>query len=1317
MTYGPLASRITGPIHRQNDPHTYSAVARETQREPPRGPKALLNDSRGGGYGPRGRGFAGRGEARDRDFRDIRDAPISRTREWHRRSRVDGREGRPSTTNHNRSRSPPPQKIREPREFIPRETDSNRARRDSRDGPLSASSSVSEILPSTPFSNTGSFRGRGRGGGDWEYGKVGRGNYAEERDGFRNRSRSRDSGWERKPRDERDQRDQDFSRRDDDARKERDDRERDAERHKRELPGFQPDSRNSTGAPVTSATSVPTSAHPSHQANVDRTIQAAHGQGTEPSRRPSGPVVMSSVPSVSRDIDRNDSLTRGERGHQAPRTASPPPQAPQVPAFGSITVQTTPAGQGTTSAKQRFKDEPPQTAYSRSASIDISKEAPSGPKATVLVSTPTGPKAGQPGERPFLDVSGTTSSGSDVERDRHRFAQIPAATAGDLSDTDIRRENHSNVSHLPTQFHVAHDNPPSRIGSVYSEAQAVSRQKSFQSLQASGRKEPEEPTRHSSTGFNLHAAGPVKATFHEPASQSSQVKIPTGPRAERSSSTLRQPASPPIRAALSRPAISQRQPRPANLTWHRPGFPQYTPRGPSIMNTVPTKRDYDGEERKRVNQAEREPLKSMELSWQRDNISAKDPLDASPIGHSQAEVTNAKEETEMDETDNEMKEAGEIIEQQSPRFSPSEIRKSVESNELDVEDMELDDEEFAEDERKFEQKMQALRLKRPATPRHHPVLLSLLDECDALASAAEDLAKGATGEPQGDEPHVEPLPLGLPSPKLEDADKTSLKETPIISVPPTSARRQTPPIESLPFLVVGPPTPFSEFEDRQQDSFHYDVIHARIREMLGNQRERLESENDDIRVEFAQKYKEWRMNIEDYEDMKKSENPFTPAPDSPTPASLPMVPSAPIMEGRRSGKNVSELDLERVLKESALTHQEEQERRSRETRTPINLEKEAQIPQMLNRYEQEARTFNDTNHLIDLRLVLDAFGFIPKPDDFTAEEQEIFLDSYLLYPKKWGTIAGALQRRDYQDCVRHYYYTKGEAQYKEKEKVFSRIKKGRRGGRNPQGRPKSNALMPTYDGALDFDTPQVPVTDTGRPRRAAAPTFGDVADGELATPVVTPARRNAAGAKSEINGDSTCEKPSGRRGRTASVKEKGPKKLKAHLLAPGPSPQKIEPETARAKSKELKVEGEPQIEEIKTAHLLANIQAGVPTSRPGTTENWPPAHTPPITNIANHAPKQLPQVSQEPHQQQPTHRSMQPTTSSYWSVPEQTDFQNLVQHFGTDWHAIANHMKSKTHTMVSNWMSFLTRPPGLYLQWARANEVALLDQKLLFSPS
>jgi len=39
-------------------------------------------------------------------------------------------------------------------------------------------------------------------------------------------------------------------------------------------------------------------------------------------------------------------------------------------------------------------------------------------------------------------------------------------------------------------------------------------------------------------------------------------------------------------------------------------------------------------------------------------------------------------------------------------------------------------------------------------------------------------------------------------------------------------------------------------------------------------------------------------------------------------------------------------------------------------------------------------------------------------------------------------------------------------------------------------------------------------------------------------------------------------------------------------------------------------------------------------------------------------------------------------TSSYLTVPEQTDFPALLRHFGSDWHGIAKSTTSKTHIMV-----------------------------------
>lgn len=1279
-TYNP-AGRVTDPPHRQNDIHAYSSANREPQREPPRGPKALLEGQRASGYGARGRGFAGRVDGRDREFRELRDAPTTRRgmdRDWGRRGRMDSRDSRTSLTGRTRSRSPVPRDIREVRESLSRDTDNPRARRDSRDGPLSASSSVSEIPSATNFNNPSSFRERVR--VDSEYAKV-RGNQPEERDGFRNRSRSRERPWEKKSRDERESQNLEYNRRDDDIRRDRDEREREADRYRRDLPGFRPDSRNSNRTQVTPSTPVSTSALSLYQTNSERTAQGVHEQNAEPSRKLSVPNATANSAIGNRDNERNDTLFRVERDRQVLPTASPPPQAPQVPAFGSIAYRAPPAGQVAIDSKDRFKHESPQVSHSRSTSFDVTKEVPSGPKDIFMGNAPTGPKFGQPPERPSVDTFGLARSVSEVERERDRSALLPTLSTIDLSDVEARREQHHSGYNLSSQLPIVQETLPSRVPEIYSEPHAVQRQRCLQLLQPCSRKDTEEPSRNLSAGINLLLGTSIKPNFHEATSQHSPVKIPTGPRADRSASAQRQPVSPPVRAPPTRPATTQRPPRQANLKWVRPGLSQHTPRGPSIMNTVPTKRDYAGEEKQRVIQTEREPLKSIELVWSRDNAHSKEAAAVSSIGRSQIEHRIEEDGIKIEDSASEPKETSRASEQKDGRFSPSQMRKSTESNELDV-GYTLDDDDFAEDERKFELKLEAHNARQPSTPRHHPALLDLLNECDALASAAEDLTKGTNGS------FTESLPLGLPSPKPEETDTASLKDIFMISALTPTARRKTPPIENLPFLISGPPTPFSETDNRQQNSFHHELVRARILDMLGNQRERVEADNEDLRVEFAKRYRDWRMQIEDYEDLKKVEHSITPAPDSPQPTAPPLVNSTPIMEGRRSGKNVSELDLLRVLRESALTHQEEQERRSRETKIPVNLEKEATIPRMLNRYELESHTFIDTNHLIEPHLVLEALAFVPKSDDFTAEEQQIFLQKYLPYPKKWGTIAEALEGRDYQDCVRHYYYTKGEAQYKEKEKVFSRIKKGRRGGRGPQGRPKSNALMPLYDGTMDIEIAQIPVTDTGRPKRAVAPTFGQVTEGEPATPATAPARRGAAaGIKGEANGDVALEKP-GRRGRGASVKEKGARKTRAPLLAaaPAPSPQKPEIDIVKPNSKEPKMEVDQRMEEIEGAHLLASLHSSQavdpPLNKQGPTEGWPSV-TPPAISGPNQVPSpQTPQMSHEQQQQQPS-RGSQAATSSYWSVPERQDFQNLVNHFGTDWHAIANHMKSKTHTMVN----------------------------------
>lgn len=1300
---GPLAARITEPSQRTSNFHGYASGG----RDPPRGPKALLDGSRPTAYASRGMRFAGRGESRGREYRASGDGPGSRRagdRDWDRRGRMSSRERRVSPAGRNRSRSPLTRDFRDGRDFPARELDGTRASRASRDAPLSASSTVSDTLTSANPNSAGISRGRS--GLGWEHSKSSRANYPEEREGFRNRSWSRDRQWEKKGRDERDARDprdHDGNRREDDARKEGEDREREIDRHKRDGPTLRPESRNSSGAQGTPTTPVSASTLSAHPINPDRAISA------EPIRRPVGPgsanLSSASLSGAGREVERNEIPSlRADRDRPPLRMRSPPPQAPEVPAFGSI-----PAGQSGSAVTDHAKEEGYPSDIPRSTVRDVEGEVPSGPRPKFLSHVPTGPKATLQAERDPPEHGGITERRTEMDRDRFGLAHLLTSNVKAPGAEPAHREPRFNPMNASAHLRGATENAPAKDAPLTASS-GGSRQKLLSTVHVTSNRDAEDAHRlNLAPRLNMITSG--KATLHDINIQTSPVKIPTGPRAERNVSTIRPPV--PVR-----PLMPPRPSRQTNLKWVRPGL-QQSSRAPSIMNIVPTKRDYVGEDKQRNFVAIREPFKPADpLPCPAEKDTTGGSVEPDPETHEPTQPLDLKVETGMEEVADENAAADEIVDPDSPKMPTLEIRKSSDTDmDVDYGPADFDDEDYAQEERKYELEMQALEAKRPLTPRHNPHLLSLLEECDALASVAEDLSRSVDGVSSGGGVLPESLPLGLPSPKLEENEKPRLEDHPMVVASPVKTGRQTPPVESLPFLNSGPPTPFSELEEIQQIPSHYDLIHARLVDILGNQRERLESENEEIKVEYAKLYKLWRVHVEEHEIVKKAENPAAMAPTSPTPTSLPLA--TPI-EGRRTAKNTSEFDLERVLRESAVTAQEDQDRRNRE-KNFVDLEKEAEIPQMLHQYAVENTMFQDRNHWVETHRVLDALGFIPPRDDFTPKEQEIFLESYFTAPKKWGTIAAALKGRNYQDCVRHYYHTKSEAQYKEKEKVYLRIRKGRKGVRGPQQRPKPTALITPYDGAMELDAPQVPVTDTGRPRRAAAPTFGDVVDGEVASPIVaTPARRSGTASKPESSGETPAEKPSQRRGRTASVKDKPPKKGKAPLIAAAPasSVARSGGELLRAKSREPKVEGDQRLEELEGAQVLAGLQSSqalLGVSQSGASDTWLDVQSPPMTTpIFVSKPSVQPVGVEVQHQLQPS-KGTQSMTSSYWSVPEQTDFQNLVQHFGTDWHAIAANMKSKTHTMVYNMYFILGPSHRSFIRIGRLTRNPLLDQKLLLS--
>ncbi|KAL9601643.1 MAG: hypothetical protein Q9219_002363 [cf. Caloplaca sp. 3 TL-2023] len=1264
---GPSSARIADSNYRSFDANAHQQSARDPPREPPRGPKAL--DTPRGGYPPRGRGFSARGDFRDREFRDSRDGPSSRgarDRDWAYRVSSDRRPSPPPPRG--RTRSPQRDYGRETRDYTARDSDRDRPRRDP------------PLEPSYPISSRGRGSYRGRGRGEWDYGYRGRGGHAEDRDAARFRSRSQDRAWDRPQRDDRDRdrgrdRDHEPIRRDDEYRRPWEDKDRDLEKYRRDPP-FRPDSRNSSATNPSTPRSA-TGLQPT-QMNSDRTNHTYRGLSPDTGRRSSGPYP---TPNHSVPFQRIDGppprLERDRPIKHAVQPPSSPPQAPQVPAFGSVSYKPTLITKASTGNSSLSQPSP--------ITKETVKQPPLAPKAQLLSHAPTAPRAEQRSDR---------SMPNDLNPQDERITGIDKSNAaGTASTTALSRPKSFTVDHpgdsRPNPQTLSQARQPSettlpRPSGQDPRPQASERSNSLQMVHPSRREVIEESGRQEISGGYLGRHSHRESPH---VSQQSPAKIPTGPRAERATTSIRQVAPPAPRALSSRASIPQWGRGQANLTWVRPGLtqgpPQHAPRGPSIMNTVPTKRDNAGEEKVKTPFPETDDRDPFDAPWNQDGTSLKAALDAAKA-EGERPISNDKHTTAA------------VIEQKSPeeertstkaRSPPpsssgspqARLKEGVEDASLD-----LDDDDYEVAERNFNREMRILEARRPPSPLRDPELISLLEECDALASAAEDLANGFIPRVAAEKA----LPqTGLPSPKVEESEEKMDTAAEIaLGVHFSVDRQQTPPIESLPFLASGPPTPFSQIDDLQHHASLEELVRCRIEDNLTIECEQLDNQYEETKACFAAGYRTWRMKNLELEEQEKERNEAAPPP-APEDTLPTMGATIPSISGKSSRvmRNTSDLQMETALKLSEQTAAEEAEKRAHHQtgdRGP-NVDKEASIPNMLTEKESVMSLFDDRNNLVASASVLEALAFVPKKDDFSAEEHDKFIDHYILNPKRWGTIAELLPGRTYQDCVQHYYLTKGICAYKEKEKAFLRIKKGRRGPRGQQ-RAKSSNLIPSYDGNTEADLTSTAVTETGRPKRTAAPVFGPSGDVEAATPLSTPVKTTSARTKTEPNGEPSAEKP---RRRGAAAKERMTRKGKAPLLAaaPGPSPPKSEKDSARGRSREPKLEIDQRSEDLEGAQLLAGLQSSHvlgPSQHP-LVENWV-NRQPILTNPVVSGSLEPQQPSFEAQLQATEQRSGPTPTSSYWSVPEHQNFQSLLGHFGTNWQAIADTMKTKSVTMVND---------------------------------
>ena len=488
---------------------------------------------------------------------------------------------------------------------------------------------------------------------------------------------------------------------------------------------------------------------------------------------------------------------------------------------------------------------------------------------------------------------------------------------------------------------------------------------------------------------------------------------------------------------------------------------------------------------------------------------------------------------------------------------------------------------------------------------------------------------------------------------------------------------------SLPYMLHRPGSPFHEvehFPNRMKVSkVNEDELLDALEDVIAAQQK---AEND-VQAVFTKDYRRWREECEDLdrlkEDRQQPKRQLSAAPRAEVEASPVPYISGTLLEGRRH-KFSSEYEIAQVLKQSEETARIEQERLERETKkNQADMEREAKAPDQVAGHEYRKVTFVDTNQLCDPKSLTRVFTYEPPPDTFTNQEQQIFIMAFKETPKKWSEIASLLPGRTYKDCIQHYYANKWDRRFRD-----GGAKKGKGGGggrrvrgiRAPRGRVGIMADLRTGD-----DLPTDVGLEKGRPRRAAAPTtFGEKeADAKTHLPGAS-AKRPAPGTKTETGTEAAIvpEKPGPKKqkraGEKTGRKAKGAQPLVQLAAAPQASPGKPVVHPALTKEELARAQ------KLEEASLLAHLHGGAPRPNSNLDGTSDPADKPvPLSSTGGEDAERPTKVGGPPP---PTAKQ---SASSYWSVPEQTDFMRYIEHFGRDYAAIAAHMGTKTTTMIKNY--------------------------------
>lgn len=571
-----------------------------------------------------------------------------------------------------------------------------------------------------------------------------------------------------------------------------------------------------------------------------------------------------------------------------------------------------------------------------------------------------------------------------------------------------------------------------------------------------------------------------------------------------------------------------------------------------------------------------------------------------------------------------------------------------------------------------------------------------------------------------DLPVATPSLTPTPSPSASDTPTSSSDAASVITESDESMggiNTSSHALPGLPFFRPGPPMQPSDYGFFQDSIEQHEAIKDLLLAELQSQKKEVIKNQNQLKRKYNEYFTEWHQQCQELDKEplpnKKGSSETVEARVSPTPPTA----VAPETYSRRAGRSAafggdvvrSEAEMEQVMREL----QEQDMQTAAEAKNKIDGSREAIVPDMVLN-QNDVLIFRDDNGLLqtdeDIRT---AYEHDKPPDNWTDEESNKFCDLYAQFPKQWGKIAAGIEGRDFHACIQHYYMTKKAMNYKDLLNKGRRRRKGRKPAAPAKTRQSALLADLGKSGKKGGDEEEqdsedvVPaMTESGRPKRAAAPVFGDAnrdrdrdkSNGKEEPEGQTNGKKGNGDAKADEEG---AEKERGtKRNRSGNNgRERGQsKRVKPATPAPSmpPTPLAMPPLVPLTEKADKKIDKKKEDLKERESDAISAL-----TGLSGTREE--PAKAPmifPMMPVEHQPtpPPQPPSVTSTPKKErgdkgEKGEKDKTTNTSSYWSVPEVNDFPHLLAAHGTNWALISQNLASKTTVMVSSVLDNCTSSP------------------------